>query len=319
MCVITRMSLIWEIHMLKKNITSLCVVTTLTIVCLVGIIHSTESVPWLGAVCGIFFSMLLGGFVKSLQDVFDTQGWQSSLRKHLRGKLIKSKEFIRISFAYLFRIQVDGEYLLVSSSRIDGKYQPVGGVYKCGEDEKKILVRKRFSASDDNGIAIDESSRNDYRMRVPAKCLRRFVRRFEATNDREGFSNLSREFAEELLKPEILNAKNFSEIKYRVCGRHFSNIEFSHYYQIYELLIADIVEIVLTKEQEAELRELKNKNDSRVMFATEEMIKTCGVKMGTQYQQAKIAEHTYKILTQITQDLSEKDIPTNDFVIPIKL
>ena len=156
-------------------------------------------------------------------------------------------------------------------------------------------------------------------MRVPAKCLRRFVRRFEVTNDREGFSNLSREFAEELLKPEILSAQNFSEIKYRVCGRHFSNIEFSHYYQIYELLIADIVEIVLTKEQEAELRELKNKNDSRVMFATEEMIKTCGVKMGTQYQQAKIAEHTYKILTQITQDLSEKDIPTNDFVIPIKL
>jgi hypothetical protein len=50
---------------------------------------------------------------------------------------------------------------------------------------------------------------------------------------------------------------NFNEITYRIVGRHYSDIQYSKYFGIYELLIADIVDLCLTNEQEKELHKLK--------------------------------------------------------------
>ena len=56
------------------------------------------------------------------------------------------------------------------------KYQPVGGAYKCNIKEKEILKGKKYGVVDDDFISIDETSKDDYRMRVPAKKLKRFDR-----------------------------------------------------------------------------------------------------------------------------------------------
>ena len=302
-----------------KKIEKLVLWILLNLAFLAGIIYSEiKLISWIGTVSGAFFSMVFACLVKSIQDLADSQNWQSSLRKYLRGKIIKPTDQIRISFAYLFRIKVDGKYLLVRNGRNFDKFQPVGGVYKCNEEEKKILSTAKFCVSDDNGIEIDESSKNDYRMRVPVKYLRRFVKHFIKTEGRENFNDLSREFIEELIKPGILSKDKFNEITYRIAGRHYSDIQYSKYFSIYELLIADIVDLCLTNEQEEELRKLKDTQENNlVLFATEDSIKACGVEKGTGKQKETITDHSYKILTETTQYLTQRDIPTKDFKVTL--
>src|SRR5690242_2262007 len=44
---------------------------------------------------------------------------------------------IRLSISYLYRIEMNGKYLLIKSYRIPNTYQPVGGVYKYYDPEAK--------------------------------------------------------------------------------------------------------------------------------------------------------------------------------------
>ena len=123
-----------------KKIEKLLLWTLLNLAFLMGIIYSEiKLISWIGTVSGAFFSIVFACLVKSIQDLADSQNWQSSLRKYLRGKIIKPTDQIRISFAYLFRIKVDGKYLLVRNGRNFDKFQPVGGAYKCKEEEKKMV------------------------------------------------------------------------------------------------------------------------------------------------------------------------------------
>lgn len=98
------------------------------------------------------------------------------------------------------------------------KYQPVGGVYKFVGNEK-IELKNRYQVKDDDKISIDESSRDDYRLRIENKYLRNFMKRFDRGANRERIDNLSREFKEELIDKSIVN---WNSISYRYCGRHIT-------------------------------------------------------------------------------------------------
>lgn len=129
---------------------------------------------------------------------------------------------VRISFAYLFRIKIDNKYLLVKNERGTGKYQPVGGVYKFFDNEKTILMNK-FKVVDDSKLPLDNFSKNDYRLFVPCKFLKRFINRFNSSlSSREKIDDLSREFCEELG-----DATDWESIKYRYCGRHYTELSMS--------------------------------------------------------------------------------------------
>lgn len=105
----------------------------------------------------------------------------------------------------------------------------------------------------DNKIPIDESSRNDYRLRLENKYLRKFVHRFDSDARRETVRNLSREFREELVETGIVDWK---KITYRFCGRHMTELRFGEHFQMYELLLADVVELLPTADQEKDLIQL---------------------------------------------------------------
>ncbi|MBR0171669.1 MAG: hypothetical protein IJQ21_02645 [Lachnospiraceae bacterium] len=60
--------------------------------------------------------------------------------------------------------------------------------------------------------------------------------------------NVGREFKEELIDTRLLN---WSHIEYRYCGRYMSDLRFEKHFQMYELLLADVVELMPTKEQES--------------------------------------------------------------------
>lgn len=267
-----------------------------------GILYAEKNkISVLNTLLGIIIAYTLQFCVTAIMDCTDNSTWKEQLRVLMRKQIIKKDDPIRISFAYLFRIKVDGKYLLVINGRGTGKYQPVGGAYKTENKEKEHL-KNNYYFSEDNKIPVDVASKNDYRMFVPASKLKAFMRRFDKTKDRELVKSLDREFREELVATGILD---FKTIRYRYCGRHFTGIEFSRHFQCYELLLADIVELLPTAEQEVELRKLINTVSDKYCFATKEEIEHCGIVEGTDNLKEVIADHSFKILEETEQYLKK--------------
>lgn len=261
-----------------------------------------ETSPAGNTLSGIFLGMIIPKLLASLQDILDTTTWKTSQRKLERGRFIKKDTPIRISFAYLFRIIVDGKYFLIKNTRGTEKFQPVGGVYKMYDAEAQYL-RQRFYAADDNSIPMDCASKGDYRLRLKNRHLRKFVKRFDKTKNRETIQNLGREFREELVSTGILKGSEFDTLAYTECGRHFTDLHFSEHFQCYELLMADIVELHLTAAQEEKFRELMKARSTEYCFVTSDEIESLGVKIGTEDLCETISDHTKKILIEHSDDL----------------
>ncbi len=240
-----------------------------------------------------FMGYVLPKMCLSIQDLFDNTNWKSSQQKLKREKIINNHTSVRISFAYLFRINVGDKYLLVQNKRKTGKYQPVGGVYKMEENEK-LELKNRFHVKEDDKISVDEASKNDYRLQMENRYLRRFVRRFDSKKaDRERISDVSREFKEELVDMGILDWKR---IRYRVCGRYMTELRFVEHFQMYELMIVDVVEIILNEKQKSDLEALLRDPLDTCRFATEKEINSLGVDTDKGDLSEWIGDHTKCIL-----------------------
>lgn len=262
----------------------------------------------------ILAEFCLGQFLNNVKDFFVGTGWKNSLKALQQRGIVKEDDYIRISFAYLFRIKIGDRYFLVKNERGTQKYQPVGGAYKFQEIEKKYL-KKEFSPKDDMGIKIDEKSKNDYRMYVRAKNLKKFIKRFDKTPYREQINDLSREIKEELC---LTCNSVFNNISYRYCGRHFTEIEYSRVFRCYELLLADIVELNLSEAQERYLNNLVTFQTNKFMLTTVQKIKSCGIEAGTENLLENIADHTIKILQETEPDLIKiRKYMKNDYTINI--
>lgn len=272
-----------------------------------GIIFIFEIKDWPAgsSIAGIVLGFSLPAFWHSIQDLSDTTNWKVSQRKLRRGRFISNEAIIRISFAYLYRIKVGNKYLLVKNERGTKKYQPVGGVYKLKGNEK-IELKNLYHIKDDNKVSIDESSCNDYRLRIESKYLRKFVKRFDKKAERERVDDLSREFMEELIEKGIVN---WDQITYRFCGRHMTNLYFGEHFQIYELLLADIVELLPTVEQENDLQQLMTQHSDLYRFATAEEIISLGVNTETGELEELIGDHTKKTIQEYEGQLMK----TRDF------
>lgn len=242
-------------------------------------------------------------FFYSIQDLADRNSWKKEQRKNERGHFINKESLIRISFAYIFRIKVDGRYLLVMNNRHTGKYQPVGGVYKMNDSEKRFLASK-YGCMDDNMIIIDDSSKNDYRLRVKNRYLRDFVKRFNKCQEREKLNNLYREFKEELIDTGILSFDNFKKIRYEYVGRYYNGVKFTQHFNCYEMLLGDVVSLIPTEDQEEELRRLlrAGQND-KVSFFTDEQIVKLGVDVQHSTLEEIIADHAINVLESRKDEL----------------
>lgn len=270
----------------------LCILSLAAIVTI--FLFEIKEWPAGSSIAGIALGFLLPGLWHSIQDIFDTTSWKASQRKLKRGGFITNNTIIRISFAYLYRIKIGNKYLLVKNERGTGKYQPVGGVYKLKGNEK-IELKNRYQIKDDNKILIDASSRDDYRLRMESKYLRKFVKRFNRKAEREKIDNLSREFREELAGRGIVDWK---QITYRFCGRHMTELRFGEHFQIYELLLADVVELLLDTEKENDLKRLIEQRADTYRFATAEEITSLGVDTAKGELEEVIADHTKKIIQE---------------------
>lgn len=179
---------------------------------------------------------------------------------------------IRISASYLFRIKVDDEYMLIRGERFPDQYQPVGGVYKMLAAGRSFL--KHLDVLDDDLLPVDDTSRDDLRIRVTGRHLWSFIRWYDGEDGRE--ADQWREFSEELVVPGILSFQDFPHITVDRIRRH-EEFRFSEYAQSQELLLADVCEPVLTTTQTAALRVLKSEEGTdTIRFVSEDAIRRLG-------------------------------------------
>ena len=273
-----------------------------SVICIGIIIYFEKNNNSIGATLGgLVAGFLIPYLFPSIVDLTDNNNWKSTQRKLKRAGLLQKDTIIRISFAYLFRIKIDGRYFLVLNNRTK-KYQPVGGAYKFELEEANYLA-ENIPVENDDRIPVDKITKRDYRLLVKNKYLRKFVKRFDKTSYRESIDDLSREFVEEIFSTNILDKNKFGDLSYKYCGRHMTNVKYGNVFNHYELLLADIIEVRLSHNQEELFRTLMGKDSIKYRFATYTEIKSYGVGYGTDTLTDNIANHTPKILSENTDKL----------------
>ena len=80
---------------------------------------------------------------------------------------------------------------------------------------EKIELKNRFLVKDDNKVSIDESSRDDYRLRMENQYLRNFVKRFNKKAERERVDDLSQHTI--IQYTIIYNCKQTSNSTTKIC------------------------------------------------------------------------------------------------------
>ena len=77
-----------------------------------------------------------------------------------------------------------------------------------------------------------------------------------------------------------------------------SELKFGEHFQIYELLLADIVELLPTEQQLLDLQHLMEQKTDQYYFASKEEIDSLGINTAEGRLQEFIADHTKKILEE---------------------
>lgn len=196
---------------------------------------------------------------------------------------------LRLTIAYLYRIESNGRYLLVKSNRLENTYQPVGGVYKYFWPEVKKDLGQ-IGAITDNHISNDKVSEFDLRLKLlHRKNLRKFLKWFFRSEERE--LDPWREFYEELVATGILPTEKFGFIYYELVGQHFEPIHYDQFFKVDTFKYVDIYSPRFANyEQLQEIEKLQEVEHPNYLWATQEEINNGKTEDGK-----IIAEHTYKI------------------------
>ena len=132
--------------------------------------------------------IILFGILQFLQNI-------KNLKLYFQTQILNRRRKIRISIAYLFRIKVDGKYLLVQNSR-RSYYQPVGGAFKTLPSSKRMFEKLKIDS--DKLIETDKGiAKGDLRVFTEGVNVIEFIKWFNSKKDRE--TSPWREFCEELL------------------------------------------------------------------------------------------------------------------------
>lgn len=207
----------------------------------------------------------------------------------LKSLIYKRNQPVRVTIAYLFRIEINGSYILIKRHKKDNAgFQPVGGAYKYLKEENRELFDK-LGIEPCNHVPRDEDTEHDLRVIIKKrKNLIAFLKWFETRKNRE--MDPCREFYEELIAPGFLPYEIFKHLKYVFIGKHIEGILKSPVYPQDEVRYADIYELrTETDNQKMALANLINQPD--IIFVTPEEIYKRASKSGN-----VILPHSFKIL-----------------------
>lgn len=225
--------------------------------------------------------IILFGILNFLQNI-------NRLYFYFQTQILERNREIRISIAYLFRIKVDGKYLLVKSSRRN-YFQPVGGAFKTLPGSEVIF--EKLDVKPDRLIETEKGiAKNDLRVFVKGINVIEFIEWFKSKQDRE--TSPWREFCEELISTGILPWKQFRYIDYKYKGTiqtPILNLDSGDkgifIYEIYDLVINDDQKPILESL-------LENGNSDNYIWADENLINRLGHSESRKQYIYEIAKHT---------------------------
>jgi hypothetical protein len=200
------------------------------------------------------------------------------------------KQSIRFSMSYQYRIKIKDKYLLVKNSNFD-VYQHVGGKYKRLPSSQAFL-QSEFDARDDIKLQTTGLMKDDFAIFIPAGKAIKFLDWFRKGKDRE--ISHWREFYEELIqgKGSVLNPSNFPYVNYNYAGSVITPIKWAAPWKCYEILQFDILDLLPTPAQEAELEQLLAAGDTcYIKWADAELIGCLGHDNREQKQPYRIGAH----------------------------
>lgn len=233
----------------------------------------------------IFASILLFGILQVLQNI-------RHIWFYLQTQIVYRKIEIRLSISYLFKINVDGHYLLVKN-RTRNYFQPVGGAFKTLPGSEKLF--EELGVKPDRLIETEKGiAKNDLRVFVKGKNVIQFIEWFNSKKDRE--ISPWREFCEELITTKILPWQPFRYIDYkfkRTVQTPIITLDSGDkgifIYEIYDLIVND--------EQKPILQELlKNGNTDEYVWADEYLINRLGHDERSKSYAYEFGQHTKLIL-----------------------
>lgn len=241
----------------------------------------------------LFLKIGFGFLLVTLIDIL-TYVWEewNKIYLILQAYGLKRNIPIRVSMAYLFRIQFKGKFLLVRNHRDQPGYQPVGGVYKYLYGENQQLFSK-LGIEMCHFMPVDNESKNDLRKIIlKRKNLISFLKWFDSKENRE--VDPWREFYEELIVDGILSSNVFPHIQYNLCYANRTEIQRSVKFPTDELLHVDVYELKLSNQQQNDAIEILFQSPNELyLFATpEEIIK------GYTHDGKVILSHTKKLLNK---------------------
>lgn len=236
-------------------------------------------------------NMTAGFSVGMLVPIVDEVGKNWEQLRHIWYSLRYRTKSIRVSTSYLFRVVIDGKYLLIRGSRFPNQFQPVGGVHKVSPQGSAAL--SAMGVVGDDLIPVDPSSDGDIRVRVPGKRIVQFFRWFDSREGRE--DSPWREFQEELLASGILPVSKFPHIMHNYVRRDVDKIRYSPWADSLEILVADIYELVPTPDQEGALRHIAQAGHQDLVWVTPSQIQRRGATPG-QPHSIEVAEHAKRLL-----------------------
>jgi hypothetical protein len=231
--------------------------------------------------------LTVGLFVPVVDQI--AQNWEAI--RHLWYSLRYRRKSIRVSTSYLFKIYVDGKYLLIRGSRYRTQFQPVGGVHKVSPQGNATL--SAIGVTGDDLIPLDAISYHDLRVRVPGKNIFKFFQWFDSRQGRE--DSPWREFQEELIATGILPQEKFPHIMHNYLKREVDPIRFSEWADALEILVADVYELVPNQEQEDAFRQLAIAGHPDIAWVSAQQIRRRGAISG-QPQTIEISAHSQRIL-----------------------
>jgi hypothetical protein len=197
---------------------------------------------------------------------------------------------VRFSLAYLFRIKIDGKYLLVENSKIANQYQPIGGVYKKFASFDNIANELGVTYEKKTNFIVSD----DLRVYVQSKNTIKFVKWFHTRKNRE--FNVIREFFEEIIDKNILEIQNLKDIEFEFIKTYDSGLHYTEQFGSYEILLHDIFEVRLKlNDVEEKLKQyIESSSDNYLILVGQDNILQKSVTIdGVDY---KIGEQTKNIL-----------------------
>lgn len=229
-----------------------------TIIAGYSVLSNSPSIQMLGVIS----ASIVGALISVAYEMIDTHG--QGFGTWLKSKILYRNKDIYLSFSYLYKIEVEGKYLLIKGHRMPNRYQPIGGVYKFYPEARSFLNKIKYVP--DTMVGNNDET-DDLRISIKAKYLLDFYDWFLKMENRE--YDPTREFYEELISPGLLPEEKFRHLHYRKVHVHNVGITKSVVPgRKPEVIYADIFEVTLNDEQKRLVKNAVNGSSSSLCLAS---------------------------------------------------